>query len=174
VRGVVRKLDGTHLVIDQKDGTTATLVLTPATVLTAQRKASFSDIQPHDFVASAGMQGSDGKIHAQEVRIFPESMRGVGEGHTPMALPNQTMTNATVTRVSNPATMTNATVTSIAGGVLTTTYPGGSTDLVVDPGTPVWSVMIVDRSRLTPGTSLLAFASKADDGSLTARYVSLQ
>jgi hypothetical protein len=90
LRGVVRKLDGTRLLVDLKDGTTATLVLTPATVLTAQRKASFSDIQPHDFVASAGMEGSDGKIHAQEVRIFPESMRGVGEGHTPMALPNQT------------------------------------------------------------------------------------
>lgn len=90
-----------------------------------------------------------------------------------MALPNQTMTNATVSQVG-PASMTNATVASVAGGVLTTVYPGGSTEIVVDPGTPVWKVVPGDRSRLVPGARLRAFYVKTDDGSLNARYIALQ
>ena len=181
VLGTVRELSGSKLTVAAADGTTTEVQLAPDTVISAQTKASFADIKPHDFIASAGVLGADGKTHAQEVRIFPESMRGVGEGHRPMALPNQTMTNATVASVSAPAkaapsagSMTNATVSKIAGGMLTTSYPGGSTAIVVDPETPVWSVQTVDRSRLVPGTKILVFASKNSDGSLKARYVSLQ
>jgi hypothetical protein len=180
VRGTVRELSGSTLTVAGADGTTTKVLLAPDTVISAQQKASFADIKPHDFVASAGVLGADGKTHAQEVRIFPESMRGVGEGHRPMALPNQTMTNATVASVSSaggaaaPATMTNATVSTIAGGVLNTAYPGGSTAIVVDPGTPIWRVQTVDKSRLIPGAAILVFAVKGADGALSARYVSLQ
>lgn len=171
VFGVIRRIEGRRVTVELKDGSSAILLLTPTTVLTVQTKAAFADIKPHDFVASAGILGADGRTHAQEVRIFPESMRGVGEGHTPMALPNQTMTNATVASVGG--TMTNATVSTVGSGVLTTVYPGGTTDIVVDRETPVWAISTVDASRLTPGTSIRAFTVKDADGNLTARYVAL-
>jgi len=174
VNGTIQTLDGSKLVLAEPDGTSVTVLLGADTNITFQQKAAFSDIQPHDFVASAGMLRDDGKTHAQEVRIFPEKMRGAGEGHRPMALPNQTMTNATVTQVGSPASMTNATVTAVAGGVLTTVYPGGSTEIVVDPGTPIWRIVPTDRSRLTPGSVVRAFSVKADDGSLHALYVAIQ
>jgi hypothetical protein len=174
INGTIRALEGTHLIIAQADGSNVTLQLAPDTIVTAQRKAAFADIQPHDFVASAGVLGTDGRTHAQEVRIFPESMRGAGEGHRPMALPNQTMTNATVSRVGPASSMTNATVASVAGGVLTTVYPGGTTEIVVDPGTPVWKVVSADRSGLKPGAPVRVFSTKAADGSLGARYIALQ
>jgi hypothetical protein len=174
INGTLQAVEGSRLTIAGTDGSTLTLQLAPDTRITAQQKAAFSDIQAHDFIASAGLLGPDGKTHAQEVRIFPESMRGQGEGHRPMALPNQTMTNATVSMVGPPASMTNATVASVAGGVLTTVYPGGSTEIVVDPATPVWKVVPGDRSRLLPGARVRAFYVKADDGSLNARYIALQ
>jgi hypothetical protein len=173
INGTLQAIEGSRLIIAGTDGWSLTMQLAPDTRITAQQKAAFSDIQAHDFIASAGVLGPDGKTHAQEVRIFPESMRGQGEGHRPMALPNQTMTNATVSQVG-PASMTNATVASVAGGVLTTVYPGGSTEIVVDPGTPVWKVVPGDRSRLVPGARVRAFYVKADDGSLNARYIALQ
>jgi hypothetical protein len=174
INGTIRALEGSRLVIALADGGSATLLLMPDTRLTAQQKAVFSDIRPHDFIASAGVLGADGRTHAQEVRIFPEAMRGAGEGHRPMALPNQTMTNATVSQIGPAASMTNATVASVSGGVLTTVYPGGSTEIVVDAATPVWRVIAADRSRLTPGAAVRAFAAKGADGSLSARYIALQ
>ncbi|MGA9028592.1 MAG: hypothetical protein WB440_21255 [Steroidobacteraceae bacterium] len=169
--GIVRVLAGSQLTFESADGNKLTVALTPDTRITAQQPATLADIKPGDFVASAAMQGADGKTHSQEVRIFPESMRGVGEGHRPMSQPNQTMTNATVSKVET--TMTNATVTQVAAGVLTTTYPGGSTDLIVDPGTPVWRILPAGRDRLTPGTTVRVFSADAPDGKLTARYINI-
>ena len=172
VSGVVSKLDGTKLTLESPEAGSITVLLAPDTRITVQTPASFADIKDGDFVASAAMLGSDGKNHAQEVRIFPESMRGVGEGHRPMALPNQTMTNATVAK-GGPS-MTNATVAKIEGGVLSTVYPGGSTDLVGDPGTPVWRIAPSSPDKLLPGTKVRMFNSPpATDGSITARYIAV-
>ena len=61
------------------------------------------------------MRGTDGRIHAVELRIFPESLRGVGEGQRPWDVrPEGVMTNATVGTVSQ---MTN-------GGIVHVTYKG--------------------------------------------------
>ena len=63
----------------------------------ANAKSSLADIKPGDFVGSAAIKGADGKMHAQEVHIFPEAMRGSNEGHYPWDLkPGSMMTNATV------------------------------------------------------------------------------
>jgi hypothetical protein len=51
-------------------------------------KKSVGDIKPGDYIASTGIKGTDGKLHAIEVRIFPESLRGAGEGHCRSAWPN--------------------------------------------------------------------------------------
>ena len=155
VSGVVSKLDGTKLTLESPEAGSITVLLAPDTRITVQTPASFADIKDGDFVASAAMLGSDGKNHAQEVRIFPESM-----------------TNATVAK-GGPS-MTNATVAKIEGGVLSTVYPGGSTDLVVDPGTPVWRIAPSSPDKLLPGTKVRMFNSPpATDGSITARYIAV-
>lgn len=176
LKGTVVSLEGSRLTIKADDGVDVALMLTTDTIVTNQVKAAFSDIKSGDFVASAAVEQADGKTHAQELRIFPESMRGLGEGHRPMGMPHQTMTNATVKKVAPVAhsSMTNATVTKISGGVLTTEYPGGSTDIVIDPDTPVWRIVPAQPSALTPGTAMRAFADKATDGTLTAKYISVQ
>jgi hypothetical protein len=46
-------------------------------------KASMSDIKPGMFVGATAMPGADDSLKAVEVHIFPEAMRGTGEGHRP-------------------------------------------------------------------------------------------
>ena len=178
ITGTVASLNGAEVTIKGADDKTTVMTIGPNTTITTRQKSSFAAIKPNDFVASAAVQQADGKIHAQEVRIFPESMRGLGEGHRPMLEPNQTMTNATVKKVGGKLqaehSMTNAKVSKIEAGVLTTEYPGGSTEIVVDPETPVWAIQPADKTALTPGASLRAYADKAPDGALTARLVMVQ
>jgi Cu/Ag efflux protein CusF len=164
VTGVVLSVDAKSMQVRTADGKTVSINLPADLVTVRNQKASFSDIKTGDFVASAALQQQDGKLHAQELRIFPEAMRGIGEGHRPMALPNQTMTNASVVQV----------VGTSGGGVVTTKYPGGTTDIVVDPTTPVTKIVSVDRAELKPGVSVSVRATPGSDGALSARIVTLQ
>jgi hypothetical protein len=83
VAGTVEKLDGDRLSVNAADGRTQTVILSADATVYGMEKRRLSDIKPGDFVASGGVRGTDGKIHAVELRIFPESMRAVGEGHGP-------------------------------------------------------------------------------------------
>src|SRR5258708_4863480 len=49
------------------------------------------------FVGITAMPQPDGTQKAVEIHIFPEALRGTGEGHRPWDLmPNSTMTNANI------------------------------------------------------------------------------
>ena len=111
VTGVIQSFDGKTLAIKTADGSVASAMLAPNARIQVSVKKTLADIKPGDFIASGGTRGPDGKIHANEIRIF--SAPG-GEGQFPMAQPGQVMTNATVKEV-----MTDATVKQVgsAGGV---------------------------------------------------------
>ncbi len=99
VRGTVEKLDATSISVkNDADGTMATFQLAPNWRALENKTATLADIRPDDFVASAAVVGPDNKLHSTELRIFPDALRGVGEGQRPMNDERkQTMTNATVT-----------------------------------------------------------------------------
>ena len=102
IRGTVEKLDGQVLTVKSREGPTATIALADNVVIAYLIKKSAGDIKPGDFIASTGIKGTGGKLHAIEVRIFPESLRGAGEGQYPRNLkPDSVMTNATVCRISS-------------------------------------------------------------------------
>ena len=122
-------------------------------------KKNVGDIKPGDFIASTGIKGTDGKLHAIEVRIFPESLRGAGEGQYPWDLkPDSVMTNATV------GTITQAP----QGNVIKVSYKGTESEYTVDPTTPIFANATGDRSLLVPGAAVFVIASKHDDGKLTS------
>src|ERR1700722_2520501 len=111
VAGTIQSFDGKVLTLKTSDGTAVAAPLAPNVGLMRSVKSSLAAIKPGDFIASGGTKGPDGKIHANEIRIFPAP---AGEGQFPMSQPGMVMTNATVTQV-----MTNATVKQVgaAGGV---------------------------------------------------------
>ena len=93
VRGAIDAVNGRTLSVTDRGGNPLTITLKPNATIVAIVPASLSDITKGSFVGSAAMPGPDGRLLAIEVHIFPESMRGTGEGHRPFDLqPESTMT----------------------------------------------------------------------------------
>ncbi|MBU6298068.1 MAG: hypothetical protein KGJ79_18775 [Alphaproteobacteria bacterium] len=148
----------------------------------ADQKAALADIKPGDFVASAALKKPDGKLHAQEVRIFPEALRGLGEGHYAMDAPGRSMTNATVEEVNGAGAAAKSGVLKVTfhGSSMTdgvcgghATAPGkgvctGQTELVVGPEVPVTRWILGDASWLQKGKAVSLFAMVGSDGKLSA------
>ena len=165
VAGTVGKLDGDRLTVNVADGRTQTVMLPADAKIYGVEKRRLSDIKPGDFVASGGVRGTDGQIHAVELRIFPESMRGIGEGQRPWDVrPEGVMTNATVGTVSQ---MTN-------GGIVHVSYKGGESEYIVGPGVPVLAYVWADRTLLKTGATVVTIAVKQPDGTLLTRRVTAE
>ena len=95
VVGTVERVDGANLVIKTAQSEKVVNVPADATVF-ALVKASLADIKAGTFIGVGATPQPDGSQRAIRVVIFPESMRGLGEGHRPWDRPGTTMTNATV------------------------------------------------------------------------------
>jgi hypothetical protein len=165
VVGTVDKLDGDKLVVDTRSGPAVTVVLADNATVFGVEKRTLADIKPGDFLASGGVKGTDGKIHAVEVRIFPETLRGTGEGQRPWDVkPDGVMTNATVGTVSQ----------SPEGGVIHVKYKEGESEYTVGPEVPILAYVAGDRSLLKPGAAIFTIAQKKPDGSLTTSRVTAE
>jgi hypothetical protein len=159
VRGTVDKLDGQTLTVKSRDGQAVTIALAPNVIVTTLVKKTMADVKTGDFVASTGIKGTDGKIHAIEVRIFPENLRGVGEGQYPWDLkPDSIMTNATVGTITQ----------SPQGNTVKVTYKGSESEYTIDPTTPIFGTAAGDTSVLKPGVAVFVIALKQEDGKLTS------
>ena len=165
IRGTVETLDGQKLTVKSRDGASVVIELAPNFAVAALVKKSLADVKEGDYVASAGVKGTDGKIHAVEVRIFPEALRGVGEGQYPWDLsPDSVMTNATV----------SGTAAASDGKVLKVTYKGTTSEYAVGPECPIFGYVQGDASLLKPGAAVFIVATKKPDGSLTAARVTAE
>jgi hypothetical protein len=109
IRGTVEKLDGQALTVKSREGETVTIALADNVAVAYLVKKNVGDIKPGDYIASTGIKGTDGKLHAIEVRIFPEWLRGVGEGQYPWDLkPDSVMTNATAGTITQARRATSS------------------------------------------------------------------
>jgi hypothetical protein len=163
VFGVVEKIDADSVAVKNNDGgQVATYKLAPNLLVVQQTKATLKDIKSNDFVASAAVRKEDGKLHSTELRIFSEKMRGLGEGQRPMNdARNQTMTNATVTG------------TAIVNGsnVMQVKFPGGTSDLVLDPdpNIPVFKFSDADRGAIKVGSHVRLQGVRSAEGGTVNR-----
>jgi hypothetical protein len=163
VRGTIERVDGAIYLVKTRDGTEVRITTIDKPVLVALAKASLADIKPGVFVGSTGMPQPDGSQKAIEVHIFPEAMRGTGEGHYAWDLqPNSTMTNANV----------EASVTGVDGQVLTLKYKNGEKKILVTQETIVVTYNPGDEADLVPGTKIfIGAAKKQSDGTLQAARI---
>ncbi len=163
VRGTIERVEGQTLVVKSRDGAELKVVLPDNALIVAIVKASLSDIKQGSFVGVTGMPQADGSQKAVEVHIFPEAMRGTGEGHRPWDLrPQSTMTNANVEQ----------TVAGVDGHTLTLKYKDGEKKIIVLPETAIVTYMPGDKSELKPGVKIfIAAANKQPDGTLQAPRV---
>ena len=158
LRGTIERIEGPVYVVKNRDGVEVRLTVTDNPLFVAIVKSTMADIKPGMFVGSTGMPQPDGSQKAIEVHIFPESMRGTGEGHYDWDLkPKSTMTNANVEQ----------TVAGVEGPVLAVKYKDGERKLLVTPETTVVTYVAGDKSDLKPGTKVFVGAAKKQpDGTL--------
>jgi hypothetical protein len=160
VAGTVAATGADSLSVRTDTGATDTFRLAPNLMVARSVPATLADIRPGDFVASAAVRGTDGKLHSTELRIFPEAMRGLGEGQRPMNdARSQTMTNATVTG------------TAIVAGAndLRVRFPGGESELILEPGVPVSRLEAVGRDALKPGDKVRVVGTREAAGTTVSR-----
>ena len=97
VRATLENVSVPMLTAKARDGAEMKIKLADNAPVNEVVKASLSDIKADSYIAVTAMPQPDGSQKAVAILIFPDAMRGVGEGHRPWDFePNSTMTNATV------------------------------------------------------------------------------
>jgi hypothetical protein len=158
IRGTIERIEGPVYVVKNRDGAELKLTVTDNPLFVAIVPAALADIKPGMFVGSAGMMQADGTQKAIEVHIFPEAMRGTGEGHYDWDLkPQSKMTNGNVEQ----------SVAGVDGPLLSVKYKDGEKKLLVTPETVVVTYVTGSRDEVKPGTRIfVAAAKKQPDGTL--------
>jgi hypothetical protein len=166
MRGTIEKADGNVLSLRSSDGAEVKLTLTENATIVAVVKASMADIKEGTFLGSAAMPQPDGSQKALEVHIYPEQMRGTGEGHRPYApVPNSTMTNGSAS---------GATVAGVDGSTIVLKYKEGEKKIVVPPGAPVLRYEIGGKGDLKAGARFTVLAAtRKPDGTLEASRINV-
>jgi hypothetical protein len=164
VRGTIEAVDGDVLAVKSRGGDDFRLHMTSDINVVGITRISLSDIKVGSFIGTTTVPGPDGSQNALEIHVFPEAMRGTGEGSRPYDLrPNSSMTNATVAE----------SVVGNDGHTLLVKYRGGEKKVEVSQETPVVTYVPADKSDLKPGAKVIAFMKKLPDGSFETNRVSV-
>jgi hypothetical protein len=163
VRATIEAVNGNNLSLTTRTGDKLTVSLAPNVAVVAIVPVRLEDIKQGSFIGCAAMPEPDGTQRALEVHVFPESMRGTGEGYRPFDLqPQSTMTNGTV-----------GALTGTIGRTLTITYQGGKQTIVVPPDTPVVTYEPGSPALLVPNAHVIVMGRRTPDGNMTATRISV-
>ncbi|MDR5856999.1 DUF5666 domain-containing protein [Caballeronia sp. LZ062] len=162
IRGDIVALSGDTLTVHRRSGDTVKVTVKADTPVSALRNIKLQDIKPGEFVGTAATTGTDGKLTATEVLVFPEAARGTGEGHYAWDLgPQSSMTNANVDQV----------VQGTSGRDLKLSYKGGSSSITVPENVPVVTFAPATHDDLKPGKKVFVVASPAGGDFAAQRIV---
>ena len=166
VRGTIDQIEGSTMIVKSREGDTLRVKLADDGRVIALEKASLADIKPNSYVGSTAMPQPDGTWKAVEVHIFPEAMRGTGEGDRPYDYrPQSTMTNGTVNNVGKSTV--GGTVSNEEGSTLTLSYKDGSKKIEVTSETVIVSYLPGSKDELKPGARIyIPAATRQADGTL--------
>ena len=176
LRGTVASISATQLVLKSDTGT-VTVALVQPFHLYVRAPSDLTKVTANSFIGVTTVKQPDGSERATEIHVFPEELRGVGEGSrmmardTSAAAKRMTNGNVSASRMTNGAVsqsrMSNGNVSSTNGSSLVVQYAGGSQNVTVPPNTPVTELKLASRA-VAAGDQLAVMAKKAPDGSLTA------
>lgn len=163
LRGTVTSYVGNVLTVAGA-GTSTPVTLPDDPRVTWVVKSDIANIGPNTYIGTVAILQSDGTLRANEVQIFPEAQRGVGEGSTPYdAGPNSSMTNATV------RTIASATVDKVNGRMMTVKFKDTEKQVFIPPNAPIVTFVPGDKSAITTGAHVIVNGTKSADGTFTLR-----
>lgn len=177
VRGTVVSLSPTSVVIKADTGN-VTVKVTQPMVVYDRAPGKLTDVKDNSFIGVTTVKQPDGAEQATEIHIFPEALRGLGEGSRMMTqntggssgnrMTNGAMSGSRMTNgAATPARMSNGNVANASGSMLDVRYAGGTQHVMVPPNTPVTEIKATSRS-LAAGDQVVVVAKKGADGSLSA------
>jgi hypothetical protein len=165
IRGTITSFAGGVLTV--QGAATSYKVAVPDNVrVTWVEKSDISKIGPNTYIGTVAVPQPDGTLRAVEVQVFPEALRGVGEGSRPWdSVPNSSMTNATVD------TIVDTKVDKLDGRTMSVKYKDGEKKVFIPANAPVVTFEPADKAALTAGAHVIVMAVKAADGSYSAPSV---
>lgn len=193
VRGTVLSMTDGSMTVQTWDGRAVAVPVAATTRFVWVVASSLSTLKDGDFVGTA-TTGPKSALQALELVIFPESMRGAGEGHYPWDTPgvvasrgggavvSSAMTNGTVESqsamtngtVQAQSAMTNGTVAgseaTSGGRMLTISYKGGTANITIPEGTPIVRFEPTERPSLAVGQKVYAVIPQ---GATSAGFVAM-
>jgi hypothetical protein len=160
VRGTIEKV-AANLTVKSREGGDVKVAVTDTTRIQSLVKKTLTDVKAGDFLASTGMKGTDGKIHAIEVRILPQATPDGGRQYDWDRGSGSVMTNATV-----------GTVTEAPQGKLVhVKFKDGESEYSIGPDVPILAPVPGDKSLLKPGAAVFLAGPKGQDGTVTATFI---
>jgi hypothetical protein len=164
IRGTIAAVEGQTLTIATREGPKVDVMLNDPLTVATVKKVDLASIAPGTYVGIATRNGANGEMQAIEVLVFPDSMRGAGEGHYAWDLePGSMMTNGTV----------SGAVQATSGRELSLSFKGGSNKIVVPSDAPIVTFAPAERADLKPGAPVMFGATKNADGKLAASRVTV-
>jgi hypothetical protein len=191
VRGAITSVTATQVVVKTDSATVTVNTPQPVHVFT-RGPSDLSHVTPNSFIGVTTVKQPDGTEKATEIHIFPDELRGLGEGSRMMnppangsgsagsrmtngAVSNSKMTNGAASTMTNGtagAKMSNGAVSSTNGTTLVVSFPGGTTTAMVPPKTPIMEIKATDK-KLAAGDMVVVVATKGADGNLSSQKVLL-
>jgi hypothetical protein len=169
VRGTIASVTDSMLTVSSDSGPVRVAIVAPLDVY-ARVPAKLSDVKENTFVGVTSVAQPDGSQRATEIHIFPDKLRGTGEGSYLMTQQagasggnRSTMTNGTVTAPR----MTNGSISAQSGGKLIVQYKAGTQTITVPPNVSVTAIA-PSQAKLTPGSRVIVLAARQPDGTLKA------
>ena len=165
IRGTIASVNGQTLSVDTREGSKVDILLNDNLTVSTVKRFDLADVKQGSYVGIATRTGASGERDALEVLVFPEAMRGAGEGHYAWDLePGSMMTNGTV----------NGTVEAKSGRQLSVSYKDGNQTIIVPPNAPVVTFAPAERADLKPGAKVMFGATKNAEGKLAASRVTVE
>lgn len=191
MKGTIAAYDQATLKLDltTADHKTVSIALRPNTRVIYDQRRKLADIKASTFVGVGALKGADGKLRAQQVVVFPDSMNGMGEGQYPMGDPtsNRLMTNASVVEVAGAAAASGSLKLNYKGAVASPDgtcsghagAPGaagctGSADIAIAKGVPIIGMVVGDTSLLVPGAAISLLVITQPDGTLMSPALTVE
>lgn len=183
VRGTISAVTDSTLSVSTATGPQVIRIAPPLQVYT-RTASDLAHVTPNAFVGITSVAQPDGSERATEIHIFPEELRGTGEGsrmmeQTATATGPSRMTNGSVapSRMTNGSVsgsrMTNGTVSTTGGGTsYTLQYQGGTRTIAIPAGVTVTAIAPT-QTKLMVGTDVVVLASPGADGRPSASRVML-
>jgi hypothetical protein len=164
LRGVIERVspDRESFDVKTRDGQERTLRLPADAKVARVAAASLADVKPGVYVGVAAVPGEGEALKALEVHIFPESMRGVGDGYRPFDLaPGSTMTNGAI----------NVRVDAVDGPQIVVAYNGGQKSITIDKSTPIVAIEPGGLGDLMVGAAIVARGGAGPGGDYEANRI---